>query len=299
MTKDVEEQGRVLRWDLPASLVLHLLIAALLVFGLPVSLSRPQEEQAIKVDLVPPPKPSEKAKIKPSPPAKESKPQKSQEANVKPPSPASNDAARHGLVPVVKPVFQYGEKDAGPRESLNGNSAEDGSASPAAPPNLDKQDPAAPPIVTAVEAINQVPRPGAAGIPAAKPADAAKMQETVKLQDVKRLFSRAATDDPIAMTAMAGVPRGERARRLCSSELGEQLLHASPPYFPESLPSRRLNHGTIIEVPGAYFRANGQWYNVSFRCEVDTDATKVVSFAFHVGDPLPRSEWERRGLPSQ
>ena len=33
--------------------------------------------------------------------------------------------------------------------------------------------------------------------------------------------------------------------------------------------------------------------------EVDADATKVVSFGFNVGDPIPRSEWQRRGIPAQ
>ena len=98
---------------------------------------------------------------------------------------------------------------------------------------------------------------------------------------------------------MGGVPRGVRAGRLCLTELREQLLHALPPFFPDILPSQGLNNGTIIEIPNAAFRADRQWYNLSFRCEVDTDATKVMSFAFNVGGPVPPSEWKRRGLPSQ
>jgi hypothetical protein len=34
-----------------------------------------------------------------------------------------------------------------------------------------------------------------------------------------------------------------------------------------------------------------------FRCEVDADATKVVSFAYDVGDPVPRAQWRSRGFP--
>ena len=136
-------------------------------------------------------------------------------------------------------------------------------------------------------------------MPAPKKAPAANVQSALKLHEAKTLFSQAATGDPIATTAMGGVSRGVRAGRLCLTELREQLLHALPPFFPDILPSHGLNNGTIIEIPNTAFRADRQWYNLSFRCEVDTDATKVMSFAFHVGSPVPRSEWKRRGLPSQ
>jgi hypothetical protein len=273
MRNSVREQRWMPRWALPASFVLHLLIAALLMFGLPVSLSQPLEEQAVQVDLVPPPKPSEKAKVEPSPPAEESNSGKSQEQHVETQSAPSSD------------VFQFGKKDAGPRKAPDGNSGtEDGSASPTARRDLDKQVPAEPPALTAIESASQVPHP----------ADAAKVQKAVKLQDAKTLYSRAATGDPIATSAMGDVPRGVRAGRLCLSELREQLLHALPPYFPDVLPS-----SPILEVRNTNFRSSGQWYSLSYRCGVDADAMKVVSFAFHVGDPVPRSEWNRLGLSSQ
>lgn len=286
------------RWALPASLAVHLLIAALVIFGLPVSLLRPQEE-AIKVDLVPPPKPSEEAKIEPSPPAEESRSEKPQEADAEVPSPAVNDAARDGVSPVLRPVFQFGEKDAGPREAADGNSAEDSSASATAPGDPDKQGLAEPLAVTAVEAPDQAAQPGTPEIPAPKPADAVKVQKPSQLQEAKTLFSQKITGDPIATTAMRDVPRGVRAGRLCVTELRAQLLNALPPYFPDLLPSDELTGGTVIEIPNTAFRANRKWYDLSYRCEVDKDAMKVVSFAFHVGDPVPRSEWERRALPSQ
>ena len=298
MRNDIRDQRRVSRWALPASLVLHSLIAALLVFGLPVSLFEPLKEEAIKVELVPPP--PEKAEGEPPPPAEESKSAKPQEAKVETPPPASDDAARQGPSPVLKPVVQFGEKDAGPRESPEGESAEDGSASPTALPDRDKQDLAESAALAAAEAMNKVPLPGAAEVPAPKPADAAaETSPPLKLQEATTLFSQTATGDLTATTAMRDVPRGVRAGRLCLTELREQLLNALPPYFPDLLPSDRLKEGTVIEIPGAAFRANGQWYDLSYRCEVDTGATKVVSFALRVGDPVPRGEWKRRGLPSR
>ena len=93
------------------------------------------------------------------------------------------------------------------------------------------------------------------------------------------------------------MPRGVRAGRLCVTELREQLQNGLPPYYPDLLPSLPLDEGTVIDVPEAAFRMNGEWYDLTYRCEVDTNATKVVAFALRVGDLLPPSEWRRRGLP--
>jgi hypothetical protein len=300
MRDDKRGHREMSRWALPASVVLHLVIAALLIFGLPVPLSEPREEEAIKVDLVPPPKSSDKAKSEPEkpPPAGAPQPEKPREPNVEKPSPASNDAARHGPSPVLRPVFQFGEKDAGPRPSPSGNSAEEGSPSPVAPRDPDKQDLSHPAALATAKASAQGVVPEARETSAAKPTDTANAAAS-KLQQAKTLFSPIATGNPTATTAMADVPRGVRAGQLCVTELRDQLLHALPPYFPELLPSHQLKQGTVIEFPRTAFRANRQWYNLSYRCEVDADAMKVVSFTYQLGGPIPRSEWKRRGLPSQ
>ncbi|MER8973634.1 MULTISPECIES: DUF930 domain-containing protein [unclassified Mesorhizobium] len=289
MRNDIRDQRRVFGWALPTSIALHLLIVALLLFGLPATLSQPGKEQPIAVDIVPPPKPPEKTK--PPSPAEPPKPEKQPEAKVE--TPASREVAAQ------RPVFQFGETDAGPRKSLDGNSAEDGSEQPPAPQVPSNQDLAQPPADTAVEGKDQAPSPGASPPPKPKPADVAKVQRPLKLQEAKRLFSKSATGDPVATTAMAALPRGERVGQLCATELGGQLLHASPPYFFDSIPKYRLKAGTVMNVASAPFPANGQWYDLSFRCEVDPNATRVVSFAFRVGNPVPRSEWKRRGLPAE
>lgn len=289
MRNDIRDQRRVFGWALPASAVVHLLAAALLLSALPLSPPQPQKEQPIAVDIVPPPKPPEKTK--PPSPAEPPKPEKQPEPKVETPTSREVTAQRH--------VFQFGEKDAGPRESLDGNSAEDGSEQPPAPQDPNKQDLAQPPAVTAADGKDSAPPPGASAPPKPRPANVAKEQKPLKLQQAKTLFSEAVTGDPIATIAMAALPRGERVGQLCATELGGQLLHASPPYFFDSIPKYRLKEGTVLDVASAPFPVNGQWYDLSFRCEVDPDATKVISFGFRVGDPVPRSELKRRGLPAE
>jgi hypothetical protein len=300
MKDDKEDRRRVSRWALPGSLAVHLLVVLLVIFGLPVPLFEPEDEQAINVDLVPPSKTPEKAGAKPPPPAttpekpKDEKPEKAD----KPPE--GDEAAKTAAEPVLQPVVQFGEKDAGPRQSPDGNSAKEGSASPNAEREPDKKEPAEPQALTAGKPSGEAaPPPGAPGAPLPKPTQAAKKQEAAKPEEAKRLFSQKATGDVIATTAMGDVPRDVRAGRLCVTELREQLQNGLPPYYPDLLPSYRLEEGTVIDVPTAAFRVAGAWYDLSYRCEVDANATKVVAFAFRVGGLLPRSEWRRRKLPAQ
>jgi hypothetical protein len=135
--------------------------------------------------------------------------------------------------------------------------------------------------------------------PEPEPAEASfETREASPLVPARKIFSASATDDPVATTAMARIPRDRRGGMLCGTELREQLIHASPPNFPDLLPSVRLTSGTVIEVDAA-FHADGAWRSVSYRCEVDAGVTKVVGFALRVGALIPRSDWQRLGLPSQ
>jgi hypothetical protein len=293
MKHDEQDQSVVSRWALPGSLAAHGLVVALLIFGLPVSLLEPEEEQAMNVDLVPPPKPPEKTKTEPPPPPEKPKPE---EAKAEKPPPASS--AQPAPQPVLQPVVRFGEKDAGPRESLEGNSPEEGSASPEAQREPDKQELAEPQALEAAQSKDRAALPEAAEIPTPRPARTAKKQEAPKPKEAKRLFSRQATGDVIATTAIGNLPRGVRGGRLCVTELREQLQNGLPPYFPDLLPSSPLDESaTVIDVPEAAFRMNGEWYDLSYRCEVDTNATKVVAFALRVGGQLPLSERQRRELP--
>lgn len=297
MRNDQPDQLWVSKWALLASLVVHLLVAALVM---PRSLiSPPKEEREITVELVQLPTPPPKAKAEPSPPANEPKPEKPQGESAEIPSPTSNHGAQQGSSPALKPVVLFGDKDRGPRESPDGSSAESGSASPAARPDPAKQSLTQKLAVTTTRATDQVPRATSPKTPTPKPEDAAEAQQGLKLHEAKTLFSQSGPVDIIAMTAMRNMPRGERVGQLCLTELNEQLLHASPAYSLELLPRERLEEGTLIEVPRSAFRSNSQWYDLSYRCEVDTQATKVVGFAFQVGEPVPRSDWKSRGLSSQ
>ncbi|QKV18799.1 DUF930 domain-containing protein [Oricola thermophila] len=248
---------------LVASLAAHAVLAALLVFGLPAGFVPPDPPEAVAVELVPPP---EEEPAPDEPPAED-------EPAEEPPPAEADAVARINAQPiqVLRPVFRFGERNAGPEIAEDGNAPEEPAPEEAA------EEPAPEDAV-----------PGIA-VPAEKP--------PLELAQARTLFSRAVSRDLAAMDAMGTLTRGERGAELCTTELREQLRHAEPPVWPELLPAYRLGEGTAIEVRDGAFRASGQWYGLSFRCEVDADATQVVAFAFSVGAAIPRSEWEARGFP--
>ncbi|UCI34816.1 DUF930 domain-containing protein [Mesorhizobium sp. B4-1-4] len=392
MKDETREWRRNLLWGLSASLVLHALIAALLVYSLPRPPQQPQQEQPVNIAIVPPPdQPKPKPAPAPSPKEKppEPKVEKPPEQKVDKPPPPEQQPRKPSPIEVLKPVFQFGAKDTGPRKSLDGASAQDNSPSPAedskppvapkdaenksaasaapeertdsakaseksitapkdAEPAQEKQatstqDPAkqqadkqeteahdagkqtatAPTPLAAAGGDGEIELPTSAEAPTPKPADApkpnpAKVSKSRSgsagrpsskdaavaaspsysgLPGVRSLYSQGATGDALAMTAMDGMPRGQRAARLCASALDQQLVDAS--YFPDLIPSVPLKAGNILDAPDVAFRTPTKWYHLSFRCEVDPDATRVLSFTFRVGPAIPPEEWTRLGLPNR
>ncbi|WP_346016613.1 hypothetical protein [Mesorhizobium sp. P16.1] len=107
--------------------MLHALIAAFLVYTLPKPAQQPDEEQPVNVALVPPPE-QPKPKPPPAPQPNELKAEKPPEPKAekppeqkveKPPVP-EKQPPKPPPIAVLKPVFQYGNKDTGPRKSLDG-----------------------------------------------------------------------------------------------------------------------------------------------------------------------------------
>lgn len=270
------------RWALPASVATHLLVIALLLYGLPHSLFTPQADDTVTVELVPPPKPSEQ---------KEAPQPKQVGKQVVPP--AANPAARPALN-TMRPVMQFGDRDSGPRKSTDGNRAQPEQAVSPHAKAPDQPEPKP----DAAKAEDILATTQKAGNTAAKPVTPAEPEKSAPLAKAEKLFSTEMTSDPAAMAAIGKIPRDRRGGVLCGTELREQLIRGSPPYFPDILPSARLERGNVIDLQAAFHSENA-WRTVSFRCTVDANATKVVGFAFAVGRSIPRSEWQRLGLPSQ
>ena len=332
---ETEHQEPRARWGVIASVLVHVPIVALLIFGLPKIPPTPPEDESVKVELVPPPEEKKPEKK----PKEEEKPKEQAKAEPPPPPPPPPPAekapeqAKPMPMPALQTIAEYGDKNSGPQKSLTGNASQ-GEVKPAetAPPHDAQADP--PPTQAAAEKPQtetppakpvpedvKLPETAAADVshernaplselsgeaktsieqtkPAEpKPAETSKAEPMKdELTEAKTLFSQNDNDDPVARTAMDGVPRGMRAGKLCASELEQQLIHGSPSVQPMLVPNYDLSNGTVLDVRAGAFRTTKGWYNVRFRCEVDENATKVVSFALDVGDAIPRSEWKSRKL---
>jgi hypothetical protein len=245
---------------------------------------------------------------------------------------AGKDGKPQPLQP-MRPVFEFGDKNTGPKKAEDGDASKESGKPAGTPDALDpKPDDAAsagkpdvadtPPAkpvpddinlpevaVADAHAENNGPAAEALGVPTTaitqtKPKETAKADPTATaatsadpLTKAKKIYSQSDSGDSVARTAIDGMPRGVRVAELCTTELREQLKRAPQHYQPELLPSYRLSQGTVLDVKRGAFRASSRWYDMRFRCEVDADATKVVSFAYDVGDPVPRAQWRSRGFP--
>ncbi|MBZ9740896.1 DUF930 domain-containing protein [Mesorhizobium sp. CO1-1-4] len=109
------------------------------------------------------------------------------------------------------------------------------------------------------------------------------------LPGVRKLYSQGATGDALATSSMSGVPRSQRVATLCANVLDQELQGAD--YSPKWLPTIPLKTGNVLDRSEAAFSTTTTWYQLSFRCEVDADATRVLSFNFRVGAEIPRSDW--------
>ncbi|MFD1329612.1 DUF930 domain-containing protein [Mycoplana ramosa] len=322
-----------LGWGAIVSIALHMLIAVILLVRIPLPDMTPRAEESVSVELVPPPE--EKAVEEPPPEEKPVEEANLPEAPPEEPPPqpqeeAADQPADRVPIPILRPVLEFGEKDRGPSPSEEADLARMEAAQPDPPSAVKPVEEPKPPEEPAeqqpepemsaaapAQTLNLPEDAAADGFPTASAEvgpglgaeavmpDDAKKADTARqtaaqesLTEAKRIFSSTDTGDPVAQTAMGDLPRDLRVEQLCSTELYAQLRNATPPYQPQLLPSYRLSKGTVLEVRRAAFHAKSRWFDLRFRCEVDADATRVVSFAFAVGGEIPKREWKKRGFPS-
>lgn len=219
-------------------------------------------------------------------PKPDAEPEKAEPPEKQPEPPAPEAAA------ATPDPAEPAPRETAPEDAAPGDASPEDATKEAAPPVLSAE------ADTTPDAVPQITLPSKVAVPQPRPAPpAARAQPEPK--PVKRLYSTARTGNDKATTAMGNIPRPERAGQLCASELQAQLLHGSPSYLPELLPAYRLPSGTdVLNVPRGAFRAAGVWYDISFLCTLNADATEVKAFSYAVGARVPRAEWRERGFPS-
>lgn len=103
-----------------------------------------------------------------------------------------------------------------------------------------------------------------------------------------------------ARKALQELASSERIVQLCNIEAMEQVHIWKPEFQPDFLVAYAMADiklsGQKLKADGGAFRSKRQWYTVGFSCEVTADQKEVVSFAFRVGDAIPKSQWEDHNL---
>lgn len=120
-----------------------------------------------------------------------------------------------------------------------------------------------------------------------------------------RLMAAAALASPLsrqAREALTHLAEEERVEQLCGLEAMSQIHAWKAEFEPDRLVAYAMAgtklSGRELLAEGAAFRSRQHWYALRFKCGFTPDRKQVVAFEFRVGDPVPRAQWEMRGLPA-
>lgn len=124
-----------------------------------------------------------------------------------------------------------------------------------------------------------------------------------QMTEAKKHYSKKMLSDPRVKQALGQLPPERRIVQICSIEALEQVRHARPDAFPDLLVPFSTGGGLIsdhvLDAKGGAFRAREGWFDIAYRCQVDAETTRIVSFRYEIGGPVPRGDWARRKLPAE
>lgn len=267
----------------------------------PANERSPTQNEPAKPPVAPKPAPGQPA----SPAAPEQQQPDSNKAQEKPATAASDEKPAQSE---VKQATEDADKQQPDKQETPPQTTEQQAAVPLKPLTAESGDKSAPPS----SAEKAKPKPSKAmkfksaralRSPSGNPARSSSADSAVAgapiysgLPGVRKLYSPGATGNMQATSSMENVPRDQRIANLCANVLNQELQSAD--YAPKWLPTIPLKQGNVLNPPQAAFSTTTQWYDLSFRCEVDADATRVLSFNFRVGGLVPPGDWTRRRFPS-
>jgi hypothetical protein len=121
-----------------------------------------------------------------------------------------------------------------------------------------------------------------------------------------RMMAAEALAHPLSRQTRETLPllaADERAEQLCGLEAMSQIHAWKSDFEPDRVTAYARGAtkltGRILIAESAAFRSKRRWYDLNFRCELSPDQAAVLAFAFRVGEPVPRSQWAKLGLPER
>ncbi|QND51667.1 DUF930 domain-containing protein [Phyllobacterium sp. 628] len=306
-------------------------MALLLLFKLPDWPVKAPEPEAVKVEVVPPPKlepPKPEPEKKEEKKADEPKPQPAPAAAASPqaltlPRPAADpqkELTSDEVVPAGKDETQdvVSKQQESLAEQRQTEAAPGASPIEAVPSNTAAElQSDTKPSDTAGQAKQQSPAPVPAARDAAMPQQKAAPQTSKSYQVIKpagpkvaaranpfanmdQMFSSHSFSDPRDNPEFSKLPPTERIRRLCSYEgAAKASMRLGNARIDAFLPTGRagfIMSKTSLTAKGGAFRNSPNWIYIDYSCSVDAALTHVVSFNFTIRGIVPREEWRVLGL---
>lgn len=279
------------RWKLSlglfVSVALHLGFVALFMLRLPEPYPAAQEE-SIAVELTPPPEEEELSEKPDDPPSDDPLPEPAAENPIE----AFESASPQEVEAPQADTPASGMPSEAPEEEQTSRTEPD-----EAQKQEDAQAPASEPGENNTEETSAAPDE-------LSPSASASVEEDTQqeMEEAQTLYSEATLSNPRVQEALGRLPPDRRLVQICSIEALEQVRHSVSGSFPDMLvpysTGGGLISGRVLNASGGAYRSLGRWYAIDFRCEVDEEARKLVSFRYEVGPAIPQNEWESRRLPS-
>ncbi|KAB2699887.1 DUF930 domain-containing protein [Ochrobactrum sp. MH181795] len=279
-------------WGLPASVVLHLVLATLFLVRLP-ALPSPASEQSVNVELVQPPppekKPQQQAPKTPEQAAPPPQPQAFESASAKQDvkSPPEQD-----LPPAAPEEIQKPDEPSETAATTDADKAEE-------KPSVTEGQPS--------EQLLQAEKPSESGQAAAEKTQTAPKQKAdtpkpatpaKKLTRAREIYSKDAMSDPRVKQALGKLAPKDRIIQICGIEALEQVRRHKAGAFPDMLAREGGSVSTTgLTVSDGAFRSQRKWYAIDFTCKVDAETMVIGAFSYNIGRAIPEREWARRQLP--
>jgi len=100
-----------------------------------------------------------------------------------------------------------------------------------------------------------------------------------------------------ALTTLTGT---DRVEQLCALEAMEQVRHSRSGFRPTRLVPHALRNSfqreNAVFAPAGALRSNRVWYEIAYKCRLDTGRSKIIGFEYALGAPIDRSLWDELGL---
>jgi Domain of Unknown Function (DUF930) len=88
----------------------------------------------------------------------------------------------------------------------------------------------------------------------------------------------------------------QRCNARAMGEIGREHKGFKPDEFVAYAFGDTVINGDQIKAPGGAIRSRGKWYRVSYSCQTSPDGLEVKSFAYQLGEVVPRDDWDKHYL---